>query len=432
MREALRLFLFLAVLGALSSGARAQLLPQLPTVPLPQPGGVLGAAREPLGAAARTVRDVREVRLRALERRFPRQLERDPRGAPIVRSVILALSPTDAALQAARGAGFTVQSDEAVPGLGERIVTLLAPRGLSTRRALDRLRRLDPGGQYDFSHLYVESASPRTASDGEAGAGAPSARASAGAGVAIGMIDGGLRLDHPSLRSAHIETSGCGGRIVPSEHGTAVASLIVGRAPELIGAAPGAHLFAADVWCGDEAPGGRVEDIARALGWLVESRVALVNLSLVGPANVVLEGVVRRVQSRGVLLVAAAGNDGPTAPPLYPAAYPGVVAVTAVDARRKVLLEAARGKHIRFAAPGADLRAAALQPDYAMVRGTSFAAPLVTGLLAARLAGGDSAEAALAALGRTARDLGRKGRDDAFGEGLVGEELATPPWPRDD
>ena len=431
MRTVARLVLLIAALMAAGNVAQAQILPQLPTLPLPQPGGVLGAASEPIGATARTVR---EVRLRALERRFPREVERDPRGAPVIRSVILALSPSEAALQAARGAGFTVQSDEAVPGLGERIVTLLAPRGLSTRRALDRLRRLDPGGQYDFSHLYVESA----ASEGLPGGGTnvvhPSARANAGAGVAVGLIDGGLRLDHPALRAAHIETYGCGGRVVPSAHGTAVASLIVGNAPELAGAAPGAHLFAADVWCGEEVPGGRVEDIVRSLGWLLERHVALVNLSLVGPPNVVLEAIVKRVQSRGVLLVAAAGNDGPSAPPLYPAAYAGVIAVTGVDARRKVLLEAARGKHIRFAAPGADLRAAALQPDYAMVRGTSFAAPLVTGLLACLLATGKAAgpDAAVAALAREARDLGRKGRDDSFGEGVVGEDLVAPPWPRAD
>ena len=87
---------------------------------------------------------------------------------------------------------------------------------------------------------------------------------------------------------------------------------------------------------------------------------------------------------RGHLIVAAVGNDGPAAPPLYPAAYQGVIGVTAVDAKHHVLLEACRGKHLALAAPGADLRAAdaADATGYKEVRGTSFAAPLVAGLLA--------------------------------------------------
>ncbi len=174
----------------------------------------------------------------------------------------------------------------------------------------------------------------------------------------IGLVDSGLEREHPALAAVAIERFGCNGRAVPAVHGTAVASLLVGFSPDFHGAAPGAHLFAADAWCGDAGPGGRVEDVVRSLGWLVGERVGVINLSIVGPPNVVLEAVVRRVLVEGILVVAAAGNDGPNAPPLYPAAYDGVIAVTGVDAQRRVLLEAARGKHVRFAAPGADVLAA--------------------------------------------------------------------------
>jgi subtilisin family serine protease len=240
------------------------------------------------------------------------------------------------------------------------------------------------------------------------------------------LIDSGVRRDHPALRSTAIETFGCDGRSIPALHGTAVASLLVGQDGQFRGAAPGASLFAADAWCGDDAPGGRIEDIARSLAWLASHDVSVINLSLVGPPNVVLETLVKRVQARGIVLVAAAGNDGPNAPPLYPAAYAGVVAVTAVDARHKVLLEAARGKHIRFAAPGADLVAAALTPDYLPVRGTSFAAPLVAGLIATQMTTVADGTAALVTLSQQARDLGRKGRDDVYGEGVLGEQFARP------
>jgi subtilisin family serine protease len=103
-----------------------------------------------------------------------------------------------------------------------------------------------------------------------------------------------------------------------------------------------------------------------------------------------------------------------------------VIAVTAVDARHKALLEAARGRHVRFAAPGADMLAAGLTKDYVPVRGTSFAAPLVAGLIAQRIAAGDTLTGALTTLGQQARDLGRKGRDEVYGEGLLAEELIRP------
>ncbi len=95
----------------------------------------------------------------------------------------------------------------------------------------------------------------------------------------------------------------------------------------------------------------------RSHGWCT-SACPVINVSLVGPPNVILESVVRLVIARGFIIVAAVGNDGPAAAPLYPASYPGVIGVTAVDAHRHVLVEAARGPQVRFAAPGADMVAA--------------------------------------------------------------------------
>jgi subtilisin family serine protease len=136
-----------------------------------------------------------------------------------------------------------------------------------------------------------------------------------------------------------------------------------------------------------------------------------------------LERVVASLVKRGHVIVAAGGNEGPAAPPMYPAAYQGVIGVTAVDANHKVLLEACRGKHVHFAARGADLKGAALSPDgWAPIRGTSFAAPLVAMLFATRVSVPDAAqrERALAQLASEARDLGRAGRDEIYGVGEVG------------
>jgi subtilisin family serine protease len=155
----------------------------------------------------------------------------------------------------------------------------------------------------------------------------------------------------------------------------------------------------------------------------------VINVSLVGPANRTLESVVAGAVARGYLIVAAVGNDGPAAPPLYPAAWPGVIGVTGVDARHRVLPEAERGPQVKFAAPGADMTAARTPQGYALVRGTSFAAPIVAGVLAQMLRSPDkaAAEQALADLERRALHLGSPGVDPVYGYGLVGADLAPAP-----
>jgi subtilisin family serine protease len=155
----------------------------------------------------------------------------------------------------------------------------------------------------------------------------------------------------------------------------------------------------------------------------------VINVSLVGPPNLLLEAAVKALIAKGYVVVAAVGNDGPAAPPLYPASYPGVVAVTGVDVQRRLLPEASRATHVDFAAPGAQMAAAGLDGGFVSVRGTSFAAPLAAGLLARRLAAPDRAAAdrAIVSLGRQALDLGPRGPDPQFGRGLVALELRTPP-----
>jgi subtilisin family serine protease len=129
--------------------------------------------------------------------------------------------------------------------------------------------------------------------------------------------------------------------------------------------------------------------------------VRVVSISLVGPANPLLARAIAVVQARGLILVAAVGNDGAAAPPAYPASYPGVVAVTGVDAHDHVLFEAGRATHLDYAAPGADLTAIGLDGRARPVRGTSFAAPLAAARLAA-LRHNDDARATFARADREA------------------------------
>ncbi|MDE3114509.1 MAG: S8 family serine peptidase [Pseudomonadota bacterium] len=159
-------------------------------------------------------------------------------------------------------------------------------------------------------------------------------------------------------------------------HGTAIASLLVGQDGEFSGSLPGARLYAADVY-GGAADGGSADDIARALDWMAAKGIAVTNISLAGPPNALLAAAVEAFVASGHVLVAAAGNDGPAGPPNYPAAYPGVISVTSVDADRHLQLDANRAR-CRFAALGVDVRAANLPGGYADFTGTSYAAPIVT------------------------------------------------------
>lgn len=428
MRSWGRIACILVVATGAAATAGAQI--SLPGVPVPQ----LPQAIDPLAGTLRSAQtelrtDLRKLRIRDLLRSQRDTVEADPDDQPILRSQVGALSPTPAALARAREAGFTIVSEQTLAGLDLTMVVLKAPNGMSTRRALKRLRDLDPEGSYDYNHLYLDSGAILEAAQDTSPAESPPAADAPASPVRVGLIDGGVDGSHPALAGTTIHRFGCDDAVLPQAHGTAVASLLVGQAGDFRGVVPGAELFAADVFCGYD--GGSIALLSVALDWMAREQVAVVNISLVGAKSVLLTQLVRVMGQRGHLLVAAVGNDGPSAPPLYPSAYPEVVGVTGVDSKERVLPEACRGKHVAYAAPGAEMRAAALGGGWSEVRGTSFAAPIVAGLLAGSLASPDPARAraALEKLTATAVDLGPKGIDTTYGKGLVGASLRVPPGP---
>ena len=409
------------LLSAVPTVAHAQL--GLPGLPLPRQIGPLdidGLRRPAQQLLDRSplppLGSLRLDTVRSLLLRHPDVLEADPRGEPALRGEILAWSPSAAALQAAAAAGLAVVREEDLPALGERLLVLRVPGGAETAALVQRLRELDPAGTYDFNHVYT-------------GSGRADGLAAGGGAVRVGLVDSGVDAGHAVFGTTAVTRWGCGGRPVPDPHGTAVAALMVGRSELLHGAAPEAALYAADVYCGSAA-GGAVDRIAAALAWLAQQDVGVINISLVGPPNLLLQRAVTAMQARGHLLVAAVGNDGPAAPPLYPASYPGVVGVTGVDRRGRPLPEAARGPQVMFAAPGSQMVSAVPgAPPYRQVRGTSFAAPIVAALLAQRLPRPDRSVAPLAleALAREAGG-GEPGTiSNEIGRGIVGASLRTDP-----
>ncbi|UIY32650.1 S8 family serine peptidase (plasmid) [Neorhizobium galegae] len=159
----------------------------------------------------------------------------------------------------------------------------------------------------------------------------------------------------------------------------------------------------------------------RALDLLSQRDVKVVNLSLTGPANALLERSVEAVTGRGMILVAAAGNDGPNAKPVYPAAYGDVIAVTAVDKARNPYRRAVRGDHIDIAAPGVGVWTAASISGARQKTGTSFAAPFVTAAVSMLIAEepGMSLERLEAKISQLTDDIGEPGKDPVFGWGLL-------------
>jgi hypothetical protein len=406
----------LAVLGAAPAGA--QLLPSPSSVvertglPLPRLPLADRLASDVDGLADRLTPDAlaaaRLDRLAALVRAHPRALERDDQGQPVVRDEVLAVSPTPEALAKAAAAGFAVARQTRSDDLGLSLVTLTPPKGMSARAAIKRLRDLDPGGDYDFNHVYADAGLETVVA---ASAVAPAATQDGGGRA--GLLDGGVAADQPVFTRVRLEQRGfADGGARPSAHGTATASLL---------AAAGAdQILVADVY-GKGPAGGSASAIVGALAWMAQARAPVVNISLVGPPNGALGAAVKALLARGCLIVAAVGNDGPAAPALYPASYPGVIAVTGVDRRRRLLPEAGRASHVDFAAYGAEVKVAAPSGRPASVRGTSYAAPVVAGRLARLLDAPDPAAAqrAVARLAAEAADLGAPGVDPVFGKGLV-------------
>lgn len=374
-------------------------------IALPRVGDVLrpvtGVVGDTLERTTDTARDLAETRLRDLDRLVRRNsdiIERDAAGDPARAGELLALDADAAALERARVAGYAVIGEETLADLGLVVTRLRVPAGSSLAKAQRQLAQLMPEASVSADSLHFQSGV------GQARALPLLAAASAPARAApVGMIDGA-----PASDIAVAARKGFArGAPFASNHGSAVASLLASA-----GAGP---IRVADVY-GTDAAGGNALAIAKALGWLVGEGSKVVTISLIGPQNPLLERAIAAAQRKGVVVVAAVGNAGPAAPPAYPASYPGVVAVTAVDGKRRALIEAGRALHLDYAAPGADIYAADARGKRQKLRGTSFATPLVAARISQALGTGRNWRSALDG---EALDLGAKGHDAQYGRGLV-------------
>lgn len=263
------------------------------------------------------------------------------------------------------------------------------------------------------------------------------ARGNFGQGIKIAVLDTGIDATHPELATSY---RGGINLVTPdlveplddswNGHGTHVAGIISAAADGsgVVGMAPLAELYAVKVV--DGGGFGEVSDLIAGLEWAIAQQIDIVNISLgTKVSSLALEQACQAAYQAGILLVAAAGNtqnDGGAV--LYPAAYEQVIAVSATARDDSPVWISATGPQIELAAPGGVILSTVPGGGYAVLTGTSQAAPHVAGVAALLMAAGfddldgngtaDSRDLRLQ-LQRTAADLGEPGADEVFGYGLV-------------
>jgi subtilisin family serine protease len=283
------------------------------------------------------------------------------------------------------------------------VVRLISRSGTSAAER-DRLQSEFPDAHFALNYVYRHATDKSAASEADRGAGKTcspeqcygpalikwhASLAACANGVRVGVIDTDIDKEHPALAWRELRVrrfpQEADAVKAPDSHGTAVVSLLAGDPKSLTsGLIPGADYVIVDAFYSNEQGETEVDTIhlVWALRALRNWRAQVINMSFFGPSDDTVHMLVSEMSRSGVVFVAAAGNGGPTAAPAYPAAYPEVIAVTAVDQNKVVYAEANHGGYIDMAAPGVRIWTALPNNKQGVLSGTSFAAPFVTAIAA--------------------------------------------------
>jgi subtilisin family serine protease len=322
--------------------------------------------------------------------------------------------------------GLRRLSSQAFPLIGATIGLFQITDGRSYERASSDFATANGviSVQRDFRYLLQEQ---KAAQEGDPAQYAlaklrlPEAhKLSHGVNVLVAVIDSGVDERHPELAGTVTDSfDALGTGEAPHVHGTGIAGAIASHA-RLMGAAPAVHLITIRAF-GQGSVGVESSSyvILKSLDHAVSQHAQIINMSFAGPKDSLIERAVNAVAAKGIVMIAASGNAGAKSPPLYPAANPHVIAVSATDARDKLFEASNRGSYVALAAPGAEIFLPAPDQKYQITSGTSFSAAYVSGVAALMLERNPALKPddLRAILTRTARDLGSPGRDDLFGAG---------------
>jgi hypothetical protein len=362
---------------------------------------------------------------------------------PIGGEVLLALPkradgsmPTDFQL----GPGVTVAEHYWSPVLCATIARLVGPPGASVAQIVPRV----PAGaaaarhdRYSTAGVSIRPAPPILAQPNAEAAPPPAAddpyrslqygldrigsdavwAVSQGSGVKIAILDSAPQATHRDLVGVVVESVAGGPTAAPAAHGTLMAGVVRAVARNgfgIAGVAPAAQVIAVPVCTPAGAAASdecRLYDVLRGLDVAWSSGATILNLSLVGPDNPLLERAVTRLERLGALVVAAAGNEG-TREPRYPAAYASVIGVGAVGVDDKIFARGNLGASAEILAPGVEVLSTVPGDAFAFGDGTSLAAAHVSGALALLVSASADPAAARTALFRAA-DEARPASADA-------------------
>lgn len=314
------------------------------------------------------------------------------------------LLPTDPRLLTARvrvGDGRALASELAGGGFDR-----VGPNYLAWVPALPRLPETDAdnaGGARPFGSSGLEAI------------GAGRDRSDWGRGITVAVLDTGIT-EHPQLEQVRLSRTDLVQDGQPVDgHGTAMASLIAGADPAEGGVAPAVSLL--DIRVADAKGESTTALVAQGILTAVDQGARVINISLGTNADApVLRRAVEYALERGVVIVAAAGNDQATAL-AYPAGYTGVVSVAAVDADGVQAFFSNSGTGLAVAAPGVGIVSAYRDNRRVISSGTSQAAALTSGVVATMLSWGYSGQSILKSLAANARPTGAPA--EQTGAGLV-------------
>lgn len=323
------------------------------------------------------------------------------------------------------GYGLRAKQRRKLKHLGLVISTFTAPAEIDLPQTAINIHIAYPQMWADLNHRYKLLGSNRNTLAAQNIIKWTRKNPSCGKGLRIGLIDTQINTSHPALQNQKVITHSVvtnGLKMADADHGTAIAALLVGnpKSESFSGLLPSAELYAVSVFRQRDTTNidTTSEWIVSAIDWLVSQDVQIINMSIGGPRNLLVDAVIQRITQSGIPVVAAVGNGGADANAVFPAAQPGVIAVTAVDSELALYKNANQGNYIDFAAPGVDIWAADAKGSGKFFSGTSFAAPFVTAHIISILKKYGT-EKYYTQLQQTARDLGDKGKDQKFGWGLI-------------
>ncbi|MFT6328548.1 MAG: subtilisin family serine protease [Bermanella sp.] len=324
--------------------------------------------------------------------------------------------------------GARIESDRPYAGLKLTLLRFTVPDNVDSKQALAVYLSESDTATLDRNHIYQAQSARRITQANVQSNQRPLATPFCADALRIGMVDSAVEQTHPVFNDAKITAKSflSGSIQSPTLHGTAVAGVLLGKINNQAPLLKGAHLYSAEVFYrqSDYAQGATLNAMIEAINWLIEEDVKVINMSLAGPDNAILKAVINAAHKQGAYIVAAAGNEGPAADPVFPAGYEDVIAVSAIDQHQQPYRWSNQGSYIDYSALGVNVLTAQSQRRTGRESGTSMAAPIVSAALACTVARIKNAAIAnrsevLSALAEKAIDLGPVGKDPIYGFGAI-------------